>query len=266
MRLRRDRRRSVSQAAGSNTAAPSHESRNQETDEGEASSSPMTRRSICPVVMPRRLASASSSMACHSGRRRASSTTSWSGRAALWDTASNSGCTASPALEGVYDGCRHRESRAKTSLFYCPSAPRRGIVTIRRPDGKALPRNARQSAAPPVGETIQDHPVRAKLIGSSPSLMQPECRRAETRSNFDPHVRNAAFSPFGYHPALTAARRGRTIRAHLTVRTWATTHRIRLCRENPQRGARGNTRFAARGPTFPSPRTAPVCCNVPIAC
>ena len=101
----------------------------------DASISPMTRRSIWPVVIPRRLAAASSSMACHNGSSSASSTTSWSDRATLGEMASNRGCTASPALEGVFGGAPAGVTGHDNSVSIRPRAG--GIVNNRTPGDKA---------------------------------------------------------------------------------------------------------------------------------
>ena len=83
-----------------------------------ASNSPMYRRSICPVVIPRRLAAASSSIACQRGSNRGSSTTSWSIRATSEEMPSNNGCTLTPAVDCVSNNAmrRCRKSRANDPI------------------------------------------------------------------------------------------------------------------------------------------------------
>lgn len=118
----------------------------------------MTRRSICPVVMPRRLAAASSCMACQSGNNNASSTTSWSERVALFETASTSGCTASPALESVDGGVRPTGiTGLRSSIPFGPATVRN---TKHRPEhARNTPGNIQRGHRNPSTTPRQDNTV-----------------------------------------------------------------------------------------------------------
>jgi len=99
-----------------------------------ASISPITRRSICPVVIPRRLAAASNSIACHRGSRSGSSTTSWSMRATSDEIPSNSGCTLSPTVECVSGSALgDTEGRGPTIKLLHPDSAQCGVRQPRAP-------------------------------------------------------------------------------------------------------------------------------------